>query len=104
MYIYNVMYYIIINILDQEHMATHPTDFSKCNHNLPIISFLKDYSQNHKFKTYKRILLIIYTIFHKYLRELLNRNAFPLKHNLAFIKYKPIGSILNPNIIALTDS
>ena len=39
MYINNAMYYIIVNTIDLEHMTSYPTDFSKCNLNLPIISF-----------------------------------------------------------------
>ena len=45
MYINNAKYYIIagineLNIIDYRTYNYHPTDFSKCNHNLPIISFL----------------------------------------------------------------
>ena len=41
MYINNAMFYIIVNIIDLEHMTTILKISQKCNHNLPMLLIFK---------------------------------------------------------------
>ena len=52
MYINNAMFYIVVNIIDLEHMTTILKISQNATIIYPCYYFLKDYNQNHKFEKY----------------------------------------------------